>query len=142
MARRLTQGEKSGRYRNLAALRILKKVDDELILEAPLRNVFLYHLHLLQVLEEARMGQLYTYHFALLRQLLEGISSFLGTSRVGRTLEKIGVQNESIDDVMNVINTHAHKSVYYDQTEMMNEAEQGYFNDIFRKLVEKYQFVF
>ncbi len=142
LARRLTQGGQSDRYRNLTALRVLKKVDDGLVLETPLRNVFLYHLHLLQVLDEARNGQLYTYHFALLRQLLEGITSFLGTSRIGRTLEKIGIQAESIDDVMHVINTHSHKNVYYDQTEMMNEAEQGYFNDIFRKLVEKYQFVF
>lgn len=140
LANRLTKGEKSGRYKNLTAIRILKQVNGELVLETPKSNVFLYHLHLLQVLGEARKEQLYTYHFALLRQLLENISSFLGTARTGRTLSEIGIEN--VDDVMVVINTHAHKNVYYHQTEMMNTAEQGYFNDIFSKLVEKYQFVF
>ncbi|MBC3271904.1 AAA family ATPase [Pseudomonas sp. SWRI81] len=139
LANRLTKGEKSGRYKNLTGLRVLKRVGGELTLETPRRSVFLYHLHLLQVLEEARNEQLYTYHFALLRQLLENIASFLGTGRIGHTLTHIGV--EDVDSVANVINTHSHKSVYYDQTEIMNSAEQEYFNDIFEKLTEKYQFV-
>jgi AAA domain len=139
LANRLTKGEKSARYKNLTGLRILKRVGEELALEKPKRNVFLYHLHLLQVLDEARKAQLYTYHFALLRQLLENIASFLGTGRVGHTLSQIGV--EKADDVANVINTHSHKSMYYDQTEMMNSTEQEYFDDIFKKLLDKYQFV-
>lgn len=139
LANRLTKGENSSRYKNLTGLRILKKVGDDLALETPKRNVFLYHLHLLQVLDEARKEQLYTYHFALLRQLLENISSFLGTGRMGRTLTQIGV--EKVDDVVNIINTHSHKTVYYDQTEMMNSADQDCFNEIFNKLIEKYQFV-
>lgn len=140
LAKRLTKGESSGRYNNLTSLRILKRVGDEVVLETPRRNVFLYHLHLLQVLDEASKDQLYTYHFALLRQLLENIASFLGTGRTGHTLTEIGVEN--VENVVNVINTHSHKSVYYDQTEMMNTAEQKYFNDVFRKLVEKYKFVY
>ena len=139
LSNRLTKGEKSGRYVNLTGLRILKRLGDELVLETPKRNVFLYHLHLLQVLEEAKSEQLYTYHFALLRQLLENIASFLGTGRIGHTLSQIGVEN--VDGVADVINTHSHKSVYYDQTEIMNSTEQEYFNDIFKKLTEKYQFV-
>lgn len=139
LANRLTKGEKSARYKNLTGLRILKRVGEQLALETPKRNVFLYHLHLLQVLDEARKSQLYTYHFALLRQLLENIASFLGTGRVGHTLSQIGI--EKVDDVANVINTHSHKSMYYDQTEMMNTTELEYFDDIFKKLIEKYQFV-
>lgn len=140
LANRLTKGEKSSRYKNITGLRILKRIGSELVLETPKRNVFLYHLHVLQVLDEASKDQLYTYHFALLRQLLENIASFLGTGRTGHTLTEIGVEN--VEDVVNVINTHSHKSVYYDQTEMMNTAEQKYFNDVFNKLVEKYKFVF
>lgn len=139
LANRLTKGEKSARYINLTGLRILKRVGEELALEEPKRNVFLYHLHLLQVLDEARKVQLYTYHFALLRQLLENIASFLGTGRVGHALSQIGV--EKVDDVLNLINTHSHKSTYYDQTEMMSTSEQEYFDDIFKKLTDKYQFV-
>jgi AAA domain len=140
LANRLKRGEKSDRYKNLTGLRILKRVGEQLVLETPKRNVFLYHLHLLQVLEEATKDQLYIYHFALLRQLIENIASFLGTGRPSHTLSEIGIEN--VEDVMLVINTHSHKSVYYNQTEMMNATEQNYFNDIFRKLVEKYKFVY
>lgn len=140
LANRLTKGEKSGRYKNLTGLRILKRAGKELVLETPRRSVFLYHLHLLQVLDEATKDQLYTYHFALLRQLIENIASFLGTGQSSHTLREIGIEN--IEEVMGVINAHSHKSVYYDQTEMMNTAEQNYFNDIFGKIVEKYKFVY
>ncbi|WP_374091008.1 AAA family ATPase [Methylomicrobium lacus] len=135
----LKKGEKSDRYKNISSVKILKQAGDDLVLEDFTKNVFLYHLHLLQVLDEARKGQLYTYHFALLRQLLENVASFLGTGRIGHTLSQIGVTKP--DDAANVVNTHSHKNVYYDQTEMMNATEQDYFNDIFSKLVEKYQFV-
>ncbi len=139
LADRLTKGEKSGRYKNLTALRILKLVDEELVLETPRNNVFLFHLHLLQVLDEASKSQLYTYHFSLLRQLLENIASFLGTSRISHTLSQIGVG--SPDDAATVINRHSHKSVYHYQTEIMNDIDQTYFNDILTKINEKYQFV-
>lgn len=135
----LKKGEKSGRYKDITSVKILKHAGGELVLEDFTKNVFLYHLHLLQVLDEARKGQLYTYHFALLRQLLENVASFLGTGRIGHTLAQIGVAKP--DDAANVVNTHSHKNVYYDQTEIMNTTEQNYFNDIFSKLVEKYQFV-
>lgn len=135
----LKKGEKSDRYKNITSVKILKHSDQGLVLEDFTKNVFLYHLHLLQVLEHARKGQLYTYHFSLLRQLLENVASFLGSGRIGHTLSKIGLDKP--DDAANVINTHSHKNVYYHQTEMMNAAEESYFNEIFDKLKEKYQFV-
>lgn len=140
LANRLTKGEKSGRYKNLTALRILKSAGGETQLVTPKKNVFLYHLHLLQVLDEASKNQLYTYHFALLRQLLENIASFLGTGRPSHTLSEIGIKNT--EDVMNVVNTQSHKSIYYDQTEIMSVSDQSLFLDIFNKLVQKYQFQF
>lgn len=138
LANRLTKGERSGRYKELTALRILRRSGDELILKSPRRGVFLYHLHLLEVLDEASDSQLYTYHFALLRQLLENISSFLGTGRPSYALEKIGITNP--EEVMNVVNTHSHKTVYYDQTEMMNDYEQNLFIEIFNGLMERFEF--
>ncbi len=136
----LKKGEKSGRYKNITSVKMLKKTDGELVLKDFTKDVFLYHLHLLQVLKVASEEQLYTYHFSLLRQLLENVASFLGTGRIGHTLAQIGIERP--DDAANVINTHSHKNVYYDQTEIMNNAEEGCFNDIFDKLVSKYQFVF
>lgn len=139
LANRLTKGEKSGRYKNITALRILKRVGEGLVLESPKRNVLLFHLHLLQILDEASKNQLYTYHFSLLRQLLENIASFLGTGRISHTLSQIGIDKP--DDATTVINTHSHKSVFYYQTEIMNDTDQTYFNDILQKINEKYQFV-
>jgi len=140
LANRLTKGEKSGRYKNLTAIRILKRSNDQRHLVTPNKNVFLHHLHLLQVLDEASKSQLYTYHFALLRRLLETIASFLGSGSAGYTLSEIGIQNT--EEVMHVVNTQSHRSIYYDQTEMMSQADQTLFMDIFIKLVEKYHFHF
>lgn len=138
LANRLTKGEKSSRYEKLTDLRILKRASEALELVPLHRDVFLYHLHLLQVLDEARRGQLYTYHFALLRQLIESISSFLGSGRPSYILERIGIANT--EEIMLRINTHSHKSIYYDQTEIMNTTDQADFNNILGKLIETYKF--
>lgn len=138
LADRLTRGEKSGKYKNLTAHRILKRVNGEPKLEELKGNVFLYHLHLLQVLEKAIKEQLYTYHFALLRQLLENISSFQGSGQPSRVLGKLGFENT--DGLMRVINTHSHKTPYYFQTEMMNDADKNHFVEVFNKLMSAYHF--
>jgi hypothetical protein len=136
---RLTKGEKSGRYKNLTTTQILRNVSGDLKLQTLNKN-FLYHLHLLEILDESRKQNLYTYHFSLLRQLLENVASFIGTGRPGHALTEIGVAD--IEASMHVINTHSHKNIYYHQTELMSEAEQGFFNEILDKLVVKYSFNF
>ena len=136
---RLTKGEKSGRYKNLTTSKILRNISGELKLQTLNKN-FLYHLHLLQILDESRKQILHTYHFSLLRQLLENVASFIGTGRPGHTLSEIGVSD--VEASMHVINTHSHKNIYYYQTELMSEAEQGFFNEILDKLVAKYSFNF
>ena len=138
LANRLTKGERSGRYEPLTSLRILKRVSEGLALETPRQNVLLYHLHLLQVLDEASQNQLYTYHFAMLRQLLENIASFLGTGNISYTLNKIGINDT--DSASARINSHTHKNAYYYQTEMMSDTEQIFFKDILEKINQKYQF--
>ncbi|MEZ9404965.1 AAA family ATPase [Vibrio sp. 10N.286.48.F5] len=140
LANRLTKGAESGKYKNLTACRILKSSEDGVVLDTPNRNVFLYHLHLLQLLKEAMKTQLYTYHFSLLRQLLENVSSFLGDPRLGRLLSKLELDN--IEALLEVINTHSHKTPYYYQTEMMNSNEEADFKKVFKKLVEVYHFKF
>jgi hypothetical protein len=138
LADRLTKGEKSGRYKEQTALLVLKRRGDELVLEREKKSVFLYHLHLVQVLDEARSGQLYTYHFTLLRQLLETIASFLGVGRPSFALQRIGIEN--VDEVMVIINSHSHKRFYYAQTEAMNEFDENLFNKIFERLIDEFQF--
>lgn len=140
LANRLMKGSESGRYKNLTECRILKSSEDGVVLDTPNNNVFLYHLHLLQILQDAMQNQLYTYHFSLLRQLLENVSSFLGDPRLGRLLSKLELDN--IEALLEVINTHSHKTPYYYQTEMMSVNEEADFKKVFTKLIEMYHFKF
>jgi energy-coupling factor transporter ATP-binding protein EcfA2 len=139
LADRLTRGEKSGRYKELTKLFILSKTGDKLSLDSPRNNVFLYHLHLLQLLEEASRSQLYAYHVVLLRQVLENIASFLGKGSIGYTLTQIGV--EDVENAVNVINSLSHKDAYLYESNVMAPAVEDVFRDIFSKLMEKYRFV-
>ena len=139
LADRLTRGEKSSRYKQLVKLFILKKEGNGLALEDPKRNVLLYHLHVLQVLNEASRDQLYKHHVVLLRQALENIASFLGVSRISYALERIGV--EDVENSSNVINALSHMDAYYYQSDLLSPAEEGVFRDIFTKLIDTYKFV-
>ena len=138
LADRLKKGEKSSRYKNLTKLQILSKKDGELKIYGPNNDVFLYHLHLLQVLENAIREGLYSYHFVLLRQALESIASFLGKGNIGFTLEKIGVTD--VEGAANTINALSHKDAYSFQSDLMTPNQETLFKDIFRKINEKYQF--
>lgn len=140
LANRLTKGSDSGKYKNLTACRTLKRDDDKIKLKTPNKDVFLYHLHLLQILKKASQEQLYTYHFSLLRQLLENISSFQGSGMPGRVLGKLGF--DGVDQLMQMVNTHSHKTPYYYQTEMMNDNEKRNFNKIFNALDDAYHFIY
>lgn len=139
LADRLTRGEKSGRYKKLTKLFILGKSGDELSLDNPGGNVFLYHLHLLQALAEANRTQLYAHHVVLLRQVLENVASFLGVGRVSFALEQIGV--DDVESTANTINSLSHKDAYYTQSDLMPPSVEVVFKDVFAKLLAKYPFV-
>lgn len=137
---KLKKGEKSGRYNKLTKPFVLTKKDGEISLSGLNNEVFLFHLHLLQTLDNAIKTELFAYHFVLLRQLLENVSSFLGVGRVGYTLEQIGVENAEV--VGNTINSLSHKNVYRLQYNKMPEADEIIFKDVFEKLKAKYGFIF
>jgi wobble nucleotide-excising tRNase len=136
----LGKGEKAGSYKKALQLHILKRDGDDLSLLSPAKDVFLYHLELLQVVRNAvDENKLYAYHFALLRQILENVSSFLGVGRISFVLEQIGITNP--DEVTRIVNTLSHKTVFrYEAVEMV-EDNALLFRDIFSKLMSKYNFV-
>jgi hypothetical protein len=139
LADRLTKGEKSSKFESGTKLYVLgRKNKDELILNTPNRDVFLFHLHLLQTLETAIKTELFAYHFVLLRQLLESICSFLGKHGIGYALNQIGI--EDTEKAGNVINSLSHKNAYRLQFNKMSTAEEDIFKDIFNKIQIKYQF--
>lgn len=121
----------------LTKLFILKNKKGELSFKGTNSDVFLYHLHLLQTLHEAKKAP-FKYHIVLLRQVLENINSFLGSRKLGRVLNDIGVKD--IDRVIDEINALSHKQAYQYQFNEMSEAEEILFNDIFDKLIATYNF--
>nr|WP_199159065.1 AAA family ATPase [Pedobacter sp. ASV2] len=139
LANRLKKGDKSGSYKDLTKLFTLSHKGEEIVLKSPNKDVFLFHLHSLQTLELAIKEQLYRYHFVLLRQVLENISSFLGVGNITYTLTQIGVDNA--EEKGNLINSHSHKDAYSFQFSEMNESEREVFIDIFTKIETKYNFV-
>jgi len=102
------------------------------------KGVMLYHLKLLQVLEEANKENISFYHFALLRQVLEVIGSFLGKPYFSYVLQQIGVLKP--DDAVKIINAHSHKKIYSYQSDLLPRAELDVFNDVFSRLKNTYHF--
>ena len=79
----LAKGEKAESFKKHYKLRLLEKEGTAFSLGNPKKDVLLYHLRLLQILDDAiQNDSLEVYHMALLRQVLENISSFLGTGRI------------------------------------------------------------
>lgn len=141
----LGKGEKSGKFHNKDGSKkkykqyILELDGKELLLINPRNSVLLYHLRLMQLLEEAYNTEVYTYHFALLRQVLENIASFLGVGQFGYVLEQIGITNkERITDIVNAL---SHQKVYYYQSDIPVPDNLEIFKEVFRRLKEKYNFV-
>lgn len=135
----LLKGEKGEKFKKVSKQFIFKREGNNLMLESPKNDVFLYHLRLLQLLDQARQEQLYTYHFALLRQVLENIASFLGVGRVSYVLEKIGIDDPA--RISRIINTLSHKNIYYHQTDVMVPDNEALFRDVFERLNRTYNFV-
>jgi len=136
----LTKGEKASSYKKFTQMHILKNSSNELFLLDCRKDVFLYHLELLQMLQHAiNDKQLYAYHFAILRQVLENVSSFLGVGRLSYVLEQIGVNDT--DDVARIVNTLSHKNVFrYEAKELVPDNAE-LLSSVFNKLQNKYNFV-
>jgi hypothetical protein len=137
---RLKRGEKSDKYKNLTKLFVLNEQDNKKVLNSHNNDVFLFHLHLMQTLDTAVKTELFAYHFVLLRQLLENISSFLGKGGISYTLSEIGVTD--IENTANAINALSHKNAYRLQYNKMSLAEEDIFKNVIRKIQEKYHFHF
>lgn len=136
----LTKGEKSSRFQSVTQRFMLSGKSGDLTLESCRNDVFLYHLRLLQLLEKAqREKAIRAYHFALLRQVLENIASFLGVGRVSYVLEQIGIADA--DEINAKVNTLSHKKVYYYESDDLVPDNLETFEKVFNGLKEKYNFV-
>ena len=136
----LKKGEKTDAYKNKLQFYILKKNEEGTQFINPNNDVFLYHLELMQTLKKAiDEDKLFAYRFALLRQVLENISSFLGVGRFSYVLEQIGFTDA--DEIAQIVNTMSHKNVFrYEAKELVPDNERR-IKEIFNQIQRKYNFV-
>lgn len=132
---------------NKYALRGLSKDGDNLSLISFERQaVWLYHLRMLQILEKAIIADdengegLEIYHMAILRQVLENISSFLGVGAISFVLTEIGYSEEEANHIALEDNALTHRNVYYPQSDLMTEENKSMLKDVFQKIKDKYNF--
>ncbi len=136
----LMKGEKSDKYRHDTKASILSGKHGDVSLESHKSDVFLYHLRVLQLLKETRReNNVRAYYLALLRQVLESVSSFLGVGRLSYALERIGFEDS--DEFARIVNTLAHKKVYYYESDLLIPDSLELFNQILDKLIAQYRFV-
>ena len=136
----LTKGEKSDKYKSKTKASILSGKHGQVSLETHKSDVFLYHLRVLQLLEQARQeNNVRAYHLSLLRQLLENVSSFLGVGRISYALERIGF--EDAEEIARIVNVLAHKNVYYYESDLLVPDSLALFDEIYEKLNTRYAFV-
>ncbi|MEA5081435.1 MAG: AAA family ATPase [Dysgonamonadaceae bacterium] len=135
----LTRGEKSQKYESQVDIYKLKKSNGIVELLGPRKEVFLSHLELLRVLKQAiDEDKIYVYNFALLRQILENISSFLGAGNFSYVLTQIGFNDE--DKKAQLINIMSHKTVFrYEMREPVPDNKEDIIT-IFEAIQKKYQF--
>ena len=125
--------------KNLTKRNILSIHDGELTLKNYDKDVFLYHLYLMQVFKEAiTENKIMGYHFIMLRQLLEIISSFLGTGGIKMALSEIKVAD--VDMVSNQVNALSHKDAR-PQSADLNPLDAVLLIDLYKKIQEKYHFI-
>ena len=117
---------------------ILEREANDLNLSNPKSAVLLYHLRLLELLEKAYKTEIYTYHFALLRQVLENIASFLGVGQFGYVLRQIGITDDH--RVADIVNALSHQKVYYFQTDLAVPDNKRMFREVFERLMDTYKF--
>lgn len=136
----LKKGEKADKYKKKYSIKLLECKDGNYSLVNPENDVLLYHLRLLQIVDIAiKEDKLDLYHMAMIRQLLENISSFLGTGQLKYSLKVIGF--EDTDRIATITNALTHQKVYYPQSTVMVEDNKAIIREVFEKLMRTFQFV-
>ena len=79
------------------------------------------------------------YHFALLRQVLENVASFLGVGQFSYVLNQIGITEPS--RVADIVNALSHKKVYYYESDIVVQDNLDIFEEVMSGLLAKYNFV-
>lgn len=141
----IEKGEFVDKFKKRYKPYILANRKDGLSLESVKSDVLLYHLRLLQKIEDIVKsdGPVEAYHVALLRQLLENIASFLGAGYFSHALKDIGYTEEEASKLALQINSLTHQDIYSPHVEaLMSDVEtKEFINEIYERIVRKYSFI-
>lgn len=109
------------------------------ILKDTTKTPFFHHVALLKELKKASdTGTLYTYHFNILRNILEKTASFHGYSHFSSCIRKGDAENEPVyTRIVNLL-SHGNYSLF-DPKEMVEENKE-YFRNILNNFLEDYNF--
>ena len=130
----------NGTHKNNTKRKILSNQNDELTLKNHDKDVFLYHLYLIQILKESiNEKKIMGYHFIILRQLLEIISSFLGTGGIKKALKDIGYE-DNLEMVSNQVNALSHKDARQQPADL-NPVDAALLEEIYNNIQVKYDFI-
>lgn len=101
---------------------------------------FFYHVSLLKELKKAAAsGQLYTYHFNILRNILEKTASFHGYKDFGDCLKEINpeIDNKTYNRYVNIL-SHGNYSLY--EPKVMVDDNKKIFKDILEHFLKVYRY--
>ncbi|ESE31369.1 glutamate synthase, large subunit family protein [Eubacterium brachy ATCC 33089] len=109
------------------------------ILKDTTKTPFFHHVALLKELKKASdTGILYTYHFNILRNILEKTASFHGYPHFSSCIRKGDAENEPVyTRIVNLL-SHGNYSLF-DPKEMVEENKE-YFRNILNNFLEDYNF--
>ena len=136
----LRKGEKGKKYKPNTNANILSVKHGEFSLKTHQDDIFLYHLRILQLLQHTRNDKnVRAYHFAILRQVLQSVSSFLEVAQISHTINKIGLKDA--EKTTRIVNTLAHRKVCHHESDLLAPDTLALFKEILDKLNSRYGFV-
>lgn len=109
------------------------------ILKDTSKTPFFHHVALLRELKNASdSGELYTYHFNILRSILEKTASFHGYANFSSCLKKFEDENSTVyTRILNLL-SHGNYSIF--EPKEMVEENKEYFRTILNNFLEEYKF--
>lgn len=109
------------------------------ILKDTSRTPFFHHVALLKELKKAAdSGELYTYHFNILRNILEKTASFHGYGHFSSCLKKFDDENSLV--YTRIVNLLSHGNYSIFEPKEMIEENKEHFRNILNNFLEEYMF--
>lgn len=113
--------------------------NEEYILKDTSKTPFFHHVALLKELKRASdSGELYTYHFNILRNILEKTASFHGYGHFSACLRRGSDENSPV--YTRIVNLLSHGNYSIFEPKEMVEENKEYFRTILSNFLEDYKF--